>query len=123
MLWGSGSGISPKAVADYMERSRAAGAMSFRLENGAQWLNRTFTDVHLERYPDELYVTEVEPLVAYLASMWSVDQMVAAAAATDHERAMLRSEVMDSFRVIVEERMAANGVVRIAKETGAFVAR
>lgn len=106
-----------------MERSRAAGAMSFRLENGAQWLNRTFTDVHLERYPDELYVTEVEPLVAYLASMWSVDQMLEAAAATDHARAMLRSEVMDSFRVIVEERMAADGVVRIAKETGAFVAR
>ena len=116
-------GISPQTVAALMERGRAVGAMSFRLENGEQWLRRSFADVRLERYPDELRVTEVEPLVAYLASLWSLDQMVEGVAATDHEQALLRTQVVDTFRVIVEERMAADGVIHIAKETGAFVAR
>lgn len=116
-------GASPQMVADYMERARAAGALSFRLENGAEWLRRSFTEVHLERFPDELHVTEVEPLVDYLASMWSVDQMIAAATATAQEQAALHAQVVDSFRGIVQERIAADGVVRIAKETGAFVAR
>ncbi len=116
-------GASPEMVADYMERARAAGELSFRLENGAEWLRRSFTEVRLERYPDELRVTEVEPLVDYLVSMWSVDQMVAAATATAQEQAALHSRVVDSFRGIVQERIAADGVVRIAKDTGAFVAR
>lgn len=117
------AGVSPQTVAEVIEQGRAAGALSFRLENGAEWLRRHFTDVHLERYPDELHVTEVEPLVAYLASMWFVDQMIEAAATLDHERTPLRTRVMDSFRVIAEKRIAADGLVRISKETGAFVAR
>ncbi len=115
-------GASPETVAGYIERARAAAALSFRLENGAEWLRRSFTDVHLERYSDELHVTEVEPLVDYLVSMWSVDQMIAAAAATSQEQAALHTRVVDSFRDIVQERIAADGVVRIAKETGVFVA-
>lgn len=117
------AGVSPQTVAEVIEQGRAAGALSFRLENGAEWLRRHFTDVHLERYPDELHVTEVEPLVAYLASMWFVDQMIEAATTLDHERTPLRTRVMDSFRVIAEKRIAADGLVRISKETGAFVAR
>lgn len=116
-------GVSLQTVAALMERGRAAGEMSFRLDNGEQWLRRAFTEVRLERYPDELRVTEVEPLVAYLDSMWTVDQIVEGATATDHEQTLLRTQVVDSFRVIVQERMATDGVIRIAKETGAFVAR
>ncbi|MGO8951694.1 MAG: class I SAM-dependent methyltransferase [Ktedonobacterales bacterium] len=116
-------GASPQIVAEVMERGRAARELSFRLENGARWLRRYFTDVHLERYPDELHVTEVEPLVAYLNSMWSVDQMLEWATASDHERMMLHTRVVDSFRNVVQERIAEDGVVRISKETGAFVAR
>jgi SAM-dependent methyltransferase len=118
-----GAGVSPQRAAQAVERGRAAGALSFRLENGARWLRRYFTDVHLEHYADELRVTEVEPLVAYVASMWFVDQMLEAAAATDQEPTLLRTRVVDSFRVILQERIAADGVVRISKETGAFVAR
>jgi SAM-dependent methyltransferase len=127
------AGLAPQTVAEIMERGRAAGAMSFRLENGAEWLGRHFADVRLERYPDELRVTEVEPLVAYFTSMWSVDQMLDAATpaapnrteqeGADQDRAALRDRVVDAFRAIARERLAAAGAVRIAKETGAFVAR
>jgi ubiquinone/menaquinone biosynthesis C-methylase UbiE len=57
-------GLSPQTVADLMAQARTAGALSFRLDNGAQYLHRCFGDVRLERYSDELLVTEVEPLVA-----------------------------------------------------------
>jgi SAM-dependent methyltransferase len=122
------AGLAPQTVAELMERGRAAGAMSFRLENGAQWLGRHFADIRLERYSDELHVTEVEPLVAYFTSMWSVDQMLDAAPPAEpdraeQERAALRDRVVDAFRAIAAERLAADGVIRIAKETGAFVAR
>ncbi|MGZ3582948.1 MAG: class I SAM-dependent methyltransferase [Ktedonobacterales bacterium] len=117
------AGVSPQTVAAFMEQGRATRALSFRLENGAQWLRRSFTDVRLERYPDELGVTEVEPLVAYLVSLWSLDEMVEGVAATAQEQALLHTGVVDSFRALVQERIAADGVVRIAKDTGAFVAR
>ncbi len=120
-----GAGVSPQRATAAIKRGRTAGALSFRLENGAQWLRRSFTEVHLEHYPDELHVTEVEPLVAYVASMWVVDHMLGAATApaTDDERSVLRTRVEDSFRFIVQERIAADGLVRISKATGAFVAR
>jgi SAM-dependent methyltransferase len=116
-------GVTPQRATERIEWGRAAGALSFRLENGAQCLRRSFSDVHLERYPDELHVTEVEPLVAYLGSLWFVGQMFEGVAATEQERAMLPTQVLDSIRVIVQERIVADGAVRISKDTGAFVAR
>ena len=115
-------GFSPETVKELTERARAAGVLSFRLENGAAWLCRSFTEVRLERYPDELQVTQVEPLVAYLDSMWSVEQMLASLAATVQEQAAWQAQLLECFRAIAEERLAADGVIRIAKDTGAFVA-
>jgi SAM-dependent methyltransferase len=114
--------FSPEMVTELMERARASGALSFRLENGAEWLCRSFTDVHLERYPDELQVTEVEPLVAYLDSLWSVEQMLASVATTAQERAALHTQLLNQVRAIAQEQLATDGVIRIAKDTGAFVA-
>jgi ubiquinone/menaquinone biosynthesis C-methylase UbiE len=116
-------GASHTAAAERVERGKEAGALSFRLENGAQWLRRSFADVRLERYPNELHVTEFEPLVAYLVSMWFVEQMFAGVTAPDHEQAGPQSRVVDSLRALVQERIAADGVVRISTATGAFVAR
>jgi len=116
-------GISPQTIAKLMAQAQASGALSFRLDNGAQYLRRSFTDVRLERYPDELRVTEVEPLVAYLDSLWSLDEMVEGVAATAQDLALQHTGVVDSFRAIVHERIAADGMVLIAKDTGAFVAR
>ena len=115
-------GLSPETVKELSERARAAGALSFSLENGAAWLSRSFAEVHLERYPDELRVTEVEPLVAYLDSMWSVEQMLASLPTTVEEQAAWHTQLLGCFRVIAEERLAVEGVIRIAKDTGAFVA-
>jgi SAM-dependent methyltransferase len=116
-------GIAPQTVTAHLERARAARAHSFGLETGAEWLRRAFSDVRLERYPDALEVTEVEPLVAYLVSLWSLAQILQSVTAAVHERELLRARVVDSFRQIVHERLVADGVVRIAKDTGAFVAR
>jgi ubiquinone/menaquinone biosynthesis C-methylase UbiE len=117
------AGASPQRATELVERGRAASALSFRLENGAQRLSRSFSDLRLERYPDELRVTEAEPLVAYLGSVWFVDQMFVGVAAMEHEHATLETRAADSIRAVVQERIAVDGVVRISKETGAFVAR
>lgn len=114
-------GLAAEALASARERGRIVGEMTFRLENGAEALRRHFSDVRLERYPDELHVTEAEPLVAYVSGMWSLDPMLAVVAAPEHEREALRARLIESFRTLVQERIAADGVVRIAKETGAFV--
>jgi ubiquinone/menaquinone biosynthesis C-methylase UbiE len=115
-------GASPQRATEVVERGRAASALSFRLENGAQRLRRCFSDVRLERYLDELRVTEAEPLVAYLGSLWFVERMLAGAA-TEHEHPLPCAQVTDSVRAVVQEWLAADGVVRISKATGAFVAR
>jgi ubiquinone/menaquinone biosynthesis C-methylase UbiE len=118
-------GIPHQRVADLTERAQAAATFSFRLENGAEHLRRAFASVRLERYPDELRVTEVEPLVAYRNSLLGLERMVthAYSTATDDERAMRRTQAMESFRAIAEERIATDGAIRITKDTGAFVAR
>jgi ubiquinone/menaquinone biosynthesis C-methylase UbiE len=116
-------GASPQRATELVGQGRAASALSFRLENGEERLRRSFSDVRPERYPDELRVTEAEPLVAYLRSVWFVDQMLEHAATQEHEHAVPRAEIRNSVRAVVQERIAADGVIRIAKDTGAFVAR
>jgi ubiquinone/menaquinone biosynthesis C-methylase UbiE len=116
-------GISPQRVADLTERARSASALSFRLENGAEHLRRAFADVRLERFPDELRVTEVEPLVAYRNSMLSMQRMVTDATTTDDEPATLPARAEESFRALAAERIAADGAIHITKDTGVFVAR
>jgi SAM-dependent methyltransferase len=115
-------GFSPEMVKELGERARAAGALSFGLENGAELLCRSFTEVRMERYPDELQVTEVEPLVAYLDSQWSVEQMLASLPTTAQGQAAWHTQLLESFRAVATERLAADGVIRIVKDTGAFVA-
>jgi SAM-dependent methyltransferase len=116
------AGVSEGSILEEVRaRGRAGGDMAFALENGRDWLAVRFADVRLERYPDELRVTEVEPLVDYLTSMWTLDMMIEAAA-TEDERAALRERVVDAFRTIAAERIAADGAVRITKDTGAFIA-
>jgi SAM-dependent methyltransferase len=127
-LWALGrqalvrAGVANDARARLALRGQSVRAMSFRLENGEEWLRRRFDDVRLERYPDELRVTELEPLVAYFESMWTVDEMVAAMTGDPAEQAGLRKRVFDAFREVTAERLGRDGVIVIAKDTGAFVA-
>jgi SAM-dependent methyltransferase len=117
-----GLGLPPQMVAELMARARTASTLSFRLDNGAQFLRRSFTAVRLAHYHDELHVTEVEPLVTYQFSRLAMEQMLEGAATLGQDQAMQRTRMVDSFRVLLQARIAADGVVRISKETGAFIA-
>ena len=60
--------------------------------------------------------------VANMDSMWSVEQMLASLPNTVQEQATWHTQLLESFRAIAEERLAVEGVIRTAKDTGAFVA-
>lgn len=84
------------------ERRPSAG-LSFRLENGAEELARSFASVTLARYDSGLVVTEAAPLVAYARSLPS-------AAAID----------LAHLTGAIERRLARDGAIRIGKDTGLF---
>ena len=81
---------------------------SFRLENGAAQIAAWFEHVELRRYDDGLVVTEAEPLVAFIMSM-NASKHVA-----EQERAELLRQV--------EQIIRADGSIRIAKDSGMFLA-
>jgi SAM-dependent methyltransferase len=116
------AGVPADILADVLAPDRQNTRMSFMLENGAEWLGRHFAQVRLERFPDELRVTEVEPLAAYCASTWTLDQMTEAAPTAPAERAALRARIVERFRALAAERLAAAGHIHITKDSGAFIA-
>ena len=80
----------------------------FSLENGAEQLARHFARVSLDRYEDGLVITEAAPLLAYILS-------------TPTEYALSQEDIARLAKDL-EDRIAANGAIRIAKETGLFIA-
>lgn len=116
-------GVSEETLSVIIQRGRLATPMSFTLENGAAALGRSFADVRLERYPDELRITDAGALTAYFASMWVVDMLASAVEADAEARAALRERLVERFHAGVAGRIARDGMVRLSKDTGAFVAR
>lgn len=93
----------------------AAGLMNsrltFSLQNGAEALEPAFEDVIRLDFPTELHVTEVQPVLDYIASVFdNPDEAMSGAAGLALAR-------------MLEVRLAEQGVIRISKETGLFVAR
>jgi ubiquinone/menaquinone biosynthesis C-methylase UbiE len=84
-------------------------AARFGLESGDAYMRQAFSEVKLERFPDSLVVTEVEPLIEYICSM-RVRRRV-----TDQQVAALRAHVA--------REIAAHGEIRISKDSGMFIAR
>ena len=78
---------------------------SFSLESGGPELEQWFSTVHVYRYEDALAVTEVDPLVDYVAS---------------GER--LSEAGLARFRDLMAAEMAQHGVIRIEKAPGMFEA-
>jgi ubiquinone/menaquinone biosynthesis C-methylase UbiE len=79
---------------------------AFGLESGPEQLEPFFVDIHVERFEDDLAVTEVEPVLAYLRSSWRYD-------GGDLERE----------RAAVAEEIERNGVFLIHKSQGLISCR
>jgi SAM-dependent methyltransferase len=84
--------------------------LHFGLENGGEQLTPWFSSVERRDYPDALLVTEAEPLIAYASSseLWGVQG--------DTEATRL-------LAALIQQRLASEGVIRITKNSGMFVAR
>jgi SAM-dependent methyltransferase len=81
-------------------------AEKFGLETGPGQLRKHFRSVDVHRYPDELLVTETEPLIGYILSIEDdVDQ-----------------EAIGRLRAHVDARIAADGRFAIAKDAGVLIA-
>ncbi|MBZ0276510.1 MAG: class I SAM-dependent methyltransferase [Anaerolineae bacterium] len=87
-------------------------ANPFDLDNGLPQLEALFADVQVDRYPDSLVVTEVQPLVAFILST------------TGNARELLQGDRLAAFVACVEEEFARhNGQFFITKDSGMFKAR
>jgi len=81
----------------------------FTLESGAEQLREVFSSVEMTRYADNLQVTKVEPLIAYLRS---------AIGAADMDEGEL-TKLQDEFAAA----LVADGKIFISKDSGLFSAR
>jgi len=71
----------------------------------------------LRRYDDALVITESEPLVAYIESSWQMQTEVARIGAEEATRRTV------ALWALLEERLTADGVIRVTKDSGLFVAK
>ncbi len=83
-------------------------ARSFHLDNGADLLAGHYGDVRMERFADELLVTDADAVVSYLRSMVGGDRL------TDAHLRDIHAEV--------EREVARHGAFRVTKDVGLFVA-
>lgn len=83
--------------------------LAFRLENGRSLLVPYFETVELYLYDDGLYITEVEPLLAYAFSMISPGEAVPETA-------------VNQLRAAWAAKIEAEGGIHISKHSGVFVA-
>ena len=97
--------------------SRAAGknegltpfSQPFLLENGLSQLQEFFPHVEISRYPDNLKVTEVEPVMAYIRSG------IRAVEFSEIELAGIEKEL--------REQLEQHGEIFITKDSGLFLAK
>lgn len=85
-----------------------ANEFAFSLENGSAQLVPWFTRINIVRMDNSLAVTETEPLLAFILSSIPAHEI-------DEAR-------IQKLRVLIDQELAEQGAVRIAKEAGLFVA-
>jgi ubiquinone/menaquinone biosynthesis C-methylase UbiE len=88
-------------------------AEEFGLENGMAQLQKYFKEVKLLRYEDALEVMESKPLVDYAFSTQRMHSM-------DKSQ---KSIMMKIFGEYLDRIIKAEGVIRITKDTGMFIAK
>ncbi|MCC6605465.1 MAG: methyltransferase domain-containing protein [Anaerolineae bacterium] len=105
--------LVPEAVRQMTASWRMRGItdqLPFRLENGRSLLEPYFAHVDLHRYDDGLWVTEVEPLLAYAFSMIKPEMDVPETAAAQ-------------LREAWAAKIKAEGGIHISKDSGVFEAQ
>lgn len=102
--------IKTFAPSDLTTAWKASFRHPFTLENGAAQLAPFFDQIELRSYDDDLNVTEIEPLVAYVLS---ID-------APGLRDAQSTAAIAEQARAIMQ---AHNGIFHITKSVGMFVAR
>jgi SAM-dependent methyltransferase len=83
------------------------GVGSFSLETGMAQLSPWFAEIRVERYEDALLITDIEPLVAYVMSSIS---------------AKIERGRVEEFKRFLQREVAAEGAIRIGKDSGMFKA-
>ena len=83
-------------------------ANPFTLENGLDQLKPFFSQVELSHYEDNLHVTEIEPLIAYIRSGMRVTE--------------LSEEELANLRIDLEKELEQKGNIFITKDSGLFEA-
>jgi ubiquinone/menaquinone biosynthesis C-methylase UbiE len=84
---------------------------NFSLENGPDQLRTQFESVTVERFNNDLFVTSVQPILDYIGSM---------EAALPGQSILAQNEQL--LRAELEQRMVAEGGIRITKAAGLLIA-
>jgi ubiquinone/menaquinone biosynthesis C-methylase UbiE len=80
----------------------------FNLENGMEQLEWFFSQVRLSRYYDDLCVTEVQPIIAYIRSSMQATE--------------LSEEKLSNLQIDLERELKEKGKISITKDSGLFEA-
>jgi len=80
----------------------------FTLENGLEQLNQFFSQVTVSRYPDNLHVTEIRPIIAYIRSSIHAKE--------------LSGEKLSNLQHDLEKELDEKGKIFISKDSGLFEA-
>jgi ubiquinone/menaquinone biosynthesis C-methylase UbiE len=83
----------------------------FTLENGTLQLAQWFKQVEIRRYPDELVITETQPLVAYIQSMIPRSEI-----------GLATSDLTD-LSCRIDQMLVQRGSIRIQKSSGMFICK
>jgi ubiquinone/menaquinone biosynthesis C-methylase UbiE len=83
-------------------------ANPFTLENGREQLQPYFPNVALSRYEDNLEITEIEPIMAYIRSGMRVSE--------------LSEDELENLQSDLERELSENGKIFISKDSGLFEA-
>jgi len=93
--------VSPKSDFDSF-------GSSFNLENGLEQLKQFFPQVTLSRYPDNLHVAEVKPIIAFIRSTMHV--------------AEASEDAFEKLATELEQELKEKGKIFIQKDSGLFEA-
>jgi len=98
-------------VEDVSQVTKTWLADTFSLQNSMAQLMRQFSDIHMIRFNNNLWIPEAQPILDYIESMMSING-----------EAIIR-EKGASIRNNLNQMIADKGGIFIEKETGIFIAR